>query len=81
MRKLLLWIVTLAAFEGTALLAQTFAGTWPGFRSLRRRRNPCLRVPIQLHPKQVTGAPNWVDTQKYDLLAKPDLDGRRAPPS
>lgn len=29
----------------------------------------------ELHPKQVTGGPSWMESQKYDLMAKPDVDG------
>ncbi|HEX5229372.1 MAG TPA: TIGR03435 family protein [Bryobacteraceae bacterium] len=29
----------------------------------------------ELHPKQVTGGPSWMESQKYDLTAKPDVDG------
>jgi uncharacterized protein (TIGR03435 family) len=29
-----------------------------------------------LHAKQITGGPPWMETDKYDLLAKPDIDGR-----
>ncbi len=28
-----------------------------------------------LHPRQVTGGPSWMETDKYDLLAKPDTQG------
>ena len=29
-----------------------------------------------LHPRQITGAPAWVETEKYDLNAKPDGEGQ-----
>ncbi len=29
-----------------------------------------------LHAKQITGGPDWIRTDKYDLQAKPDIDGR-----
>jgi uncharacterized protein (TIGR03435 family) len=29
-----------------------------------------------LQPKQVTGGPDWIDKDKYDLLAEPDGDGQ-----
>ncbi len=28
-----------------------------------------------VHPKQVTGGPAWLESDKYDLLARPDVDG------
>jgi len=30
----------------------------------------------ELHPKQLTGGPAWLETQYYDLTAKPDVDGQ-----
>jgi uncharacterized protein (TIGR03435 family) len=29
-----------------------------------------------LHPRQLTGAPSWVETDKYDLTAQPDGEGQ-----
>jgi uncharacterized protein (TIGR03435 family) len=29
-----------------------------------------------LHPKQIVGAPEWVDTDKFDLTGKPDGEGQ-----
>jgi aspartyl protease family protein len=29
-----------------------------------------------LHARQVTGAPAWIETEKYDLLAQPDREGQ-----
>ncbi len=28
-----------------------------------------------IHPRQVTGGPAWLETEKYDLLARPDVAG------
>lgn len=28
-----------------------------------------------LHPKQLTGGPSWMDSEKYDISAKPDREG------
>lgn len=29
-----------------------------------------------LHPRQITEAPAWMESDKYDLLAKPDIEGQ-----
>jgi uncharacterized protein (TIGR03435 family) len=29
-----------------------------------------------LHPKQITGGPAWVESDKYDVLAEPDSEGQ-----
>jgi uncharacterized protein (TIGR03435 family) len=29
-----------------------------------------------IHPKQITGAPPWVDSEKFDISAQPDGDGQ-----
>jgi len=28
-----------------------------------------------LHPRQVTGGPAWMESQKFDVMGKPDIDG------
>ncbi|MGA2880785.1 MAG: TIGR03435 family protein [Bryobacteraceae bacterium] len=35
-----------------------------------------ITMAYELHPRQVTGGPAWLETEKYDLLAKPDVDGQ-----
>jgi uncharacterized protein (TIGR03435 family) len=29
-----------------------------------------------IHPKQITGAPSWFETEKFDLAAQPDAEGQ-----
>ena len=29
----------------------------------------------QIHPRQITGGPAWLETDKYDVTGKPDVDG------
>jgi uncharacterized protein (TIGR03435 family) len=29
-----------------------------------------------LHPKQIAGGPSWLDSEKYDITAKPDVEGQ-----
>jgi uncharacterized protein (TIGR03435 family) len=34
-----------------------------------------IKFAYDVHPKQIVGAPAWVDSEKFDLLAKPDVPG------
>jgi uncharacterized protein (TIGR03435 family) len=34
-----------------------------------------IKFAWDVHPKQIVGAPAWVDSEKFDLLAKPDVPG------
>jgi uncharacterized protein (TIGR03435 family) len=34
-----------------------------------------IKFAYDVHPKQIVGAPAWVDSEKFDLLGKPDLPG------
>jgi uncharacterized protein (TIGR03435 family) len=34
-----------------------------------------IKFAYDMHPKQVVGAPAWVDSEKFDILAKPDVPG------
>jgi uncharacterized protein (TIGR03435 family) len=34
-----------------------------------------MKFAYDLHPRQITGGPAWLETEKYDVIAKPDLDG------
>jgi uncharacterized protein (TIGR03435 family) len=34
-----------------------------------------LKFAYDLHPQQITGGPAWIETEKYDISAKPDTDG------
>jgi uncharacterized protein (TIGR03435 family) len=34
-----------------------------------------LTFTFGLHPNQIVGAPGWVETDKYDLAARPDMPG------
>lgn len=34
-----------------------------------------IKFAYALHGKQVTGGPSWIETEKYDILAKPDTPG------
>jgi uncharacterized protein (TIGR03435 family) len=35
-----------------------------------------LTMGYSLHPKQIVGAPSWVESDKYDLTGKPDVPGQ-----
>ena len=34
-----------------------------------------IKFTYGLHPKQIVGAPSWVESERFDILAKPDLPG------
>lgn len=34
-----------------------------------------IKFAYDMHPKQVIGAPEWMDSQKFDISAKPDVPG------
>src|SRR5689334_23438061 len=34
-----------------------------------------IRFAYAMHARQVTGGPSWIETEKYDILAKPDAPG------
>jgi uncharacterized protein (TIGR03435 family) len=34
-----------------------------------------IKFAYALHPKQIVGAPAWVESERFDILAKPDLPG------
>ncbi len=34
-----------------------------------------IKFAYDVHPKQIVGAPAWVSSEKFDLLAKPDVPG------
>jgi hypothetical protein len=48
MKKLILWIVTLAALPGDAILAQTMTGTWQGALKVPQAPNGELRTVIKI---------------------------------
>ncbi len=39
-----------------------------------------IKFAYALHPKQIVGAPSWVETERFDILAKPDLPGLASTP-
>jgi uncharacterized protein (TIGR03435 family) len=43
--------------------------------TLNTNLSELIKFAYDLHPKQVVGAPAWVDSEKFDILAKPDLPG------
>src|SRR5580704_9219912 len=43
--------------------------------TLNTNLSDLIKFAYDLHPKQVVGAPAWVDSEKFDVLAKPDLPG------
>ncbi len=35
-----------------------------------------IKFAYEVHPKQITNGPAWLETEKYDLTAKPDKEGQ-----
>ena len=35
-----------------------------------------IKFAYEVHPRQITKGPAWLDTDKYDLTAKPDVEGQ-----
>ena len=38
--------------------------------------NDLITMAYDVHVKQITGAPSWLESDKYDLEIKPDLPGQ-----
>ena len=46
------------------------------FSTVNTSLSSLLTFAYGLHPKQIVGAPAWVDTDKFDIAAQPNLPGR-----
>jgi len=46
------------------------------FTTINTTLSSLLTFAYGLHPKQIVGAPAWVDTDKFDITAQPDAPGR-----
>lgn len=46
------------------------------FSTVNTSLSSLLTFAYGLHPKQIVGAPAWVDSDKFDIAAHPDLPGR-----
>jgi uncharacterized protein (TIGR03435 family) len=45
------------------------------FTTLNTNLSDLIKFAFDMHPKQVTGAPGWADSEKFDISAKPDTPG------
>jgi uncharacterized protein (TIGR03435 family) len=45
------------------------------FTTLNTTLADLIKFAYSLHPKQMVGAPSWVDAEKFDISAKPDTPG------
>jgi uncharacterized protein (TIGR03435 family) len=45
------------------------------FTTLNTNLSDLIKFAWDMHPKQVVGAPAWADSEKFDILAKPDVPG------
>ena len=43
--------------------------------TLNTNLSDLIKFAYDMHPKQLVGAPAWVDSEKFDLLGKPDVPG------
>jgi uncharacterized protein (TIGR03435 family) len=43
--------------------------------TLNTNLSDLIKFAYDMHPKQVIGAPGWVDSEKFDIWAKPDAPG------
>ena len=34
-----------------------------------------IKFAYSVHPRQITGGPSWIETEKYDITGKPDTEG------
>ena len=46
------------------------------FSTLNTTLSELITFAYGIHPKQITNAPGWLESDKYDLLAKPDGEGQ-----
>jgi len=45
------------------------------FSTTNTSLNALLLQAYELHPRQLTGGPGWMDSEKWDIAGQPDLDG------
>ena len=45
------------------------------FTTLNTNLSDLIKFAYSMHPKQIAGAPSWMDSDKFDLNAKPDTPG------
>jgi uncharacterized protein (TIGR03435 family) len=46
------------------------------FSTINTTLSSLITFAYGLHPKQIVGAPAWIDTDKFDITAQPDEPGR-----
>ena len=37
-----------------------------------------IKFAYSVHPKQITGGPSWIESDKYDMIGKPDTEDCRS---
>jgi len=45
------------------------------FTTLNTNLSDLIKFAYSVHPKQIIGAPSWIDSEKFDVSAKPDTPG------
>ncbi|HEY3823942.1 MAG TPA: TIGR03435 family protein [Bryobacteraceae bacterium] len=46
------------------------------FRATNLTVNDLIRSAYGIHPRQLIGAPDWIEKDRYDILGKPDVEGQ-----
>lgn len=46
------------------------------FESAGTTLSDLIKLAYDLHPRQITGGPAWIQTEKYDVTSKPDKPGK-----
>jgi uncharacterized protein (TIGR03435 family) len=67
-----------ATFKPSDPNAQRTGLTIQGDRVVTRNASLSLLINFayDLHPKQISGGPAWLDSEKYDINGKPDIEGQ-----
>ncbi|HTA42184.1 MAG TPA: TIGR03435 family protein [Bryobacteraceae bacterium] len=46
------------------------------FRTLNMSLADLIAFAYKVHPRQISGAPSWIESERYDIEAKPDMPGQ-----
>jgi uncharacterized protein (TIGR03435 family) len=46
------------------------------FKIINLTVNDLIRAAYGIHPRQLIGAPDWIEKDRYDILGKPDVEGQ-----
>lgn len=46
------------------------------FTSINMSASDLILLAYGIHPRQLLGAPDWIEKDRYDVLGKPDVEGQ-----